>query len=205
MVIEHTTRGNRNWNLHLGSTARTHEMIQQNKVEAQTFLHANICLSHIWCCLFFIRKQNANRCHKCLLKNLEKAILLSVTMINWSFVARTFIFFIPLLKISRGVHTSWSFHIDVSHLFLFYLECLYPFHGLNSGFVSFFYTISVFYITLHFVPLPCLNLLYVSNLYYPCCRSQGGFSSCRKAMCSCCIEDMKSVWIQMRLTSMGTS
>ena len=36
-----------------GVTARTNKMIQQIKVEAQMFLHANICLSNIHCpCVF---------------------------------------------------------------------------------------------------------------------------------------------------------
>jgi hypothetical protein len=72
----------------------------------------------------------------------------------------------------------------------FYLECLFPYQDLKSGFMNCFYIISVFYITVYFVHLPHLNLRYVSiSIIFVACLVEG--LNLQKSKCSCCIEDMK--------------
>ena len=65
------------------------------------------------------------------------------------------------------------------------LSFLASYQGLKSSLVSIWCT-SVIYHLLH---QSCAQHTYAFQ-YYPCQMSRCGFSSCRKIMCSICMEDM---------------
>ena len=151
--------------------------------------------------------QNANRCHKHLLKNLEKEsrwwvndkLPLCPVLLFTSCIQFFISFFFPYFC---TVSTDECLIVSLASL---HLICnILSFLASLPGSQKWSHEYLVYCVIYHLLRQSCAQHTYTFQ-YYPCRMSRGGFSSWRKIMCSICMEDMMDSPDADVLTSMGTS